>query len=184
MSLQPVTMNVETIEGGQMATSYDVSGMLASGGEFHATPTMIEVTYPGTDKPPVAIDLGDVSGVRRKGTEVTFIRSGRETALRTTGLSEAGRLESLIRHYNETKNAEEFEHQIVRLYGQGYQIVALTPKIAQLKKPKKFNYLIASLLFLLIIYPAVIYIFYYLALPEQTALVILEDTGEVVVRQT
>lgn len=166
-----------------MATNYDVSGMLASGGEFHATPSMIEVTYPGTDKPPVAIDLGEVSGVRRKGTEVTLIRSGRETALRTTALVEAGRLEALVRHYNETKNAEEFEHQLVRLYSQGYQIVAMTPKIAQLKKPKKFNYLLAALLFLLAVFPAVIYVFFYLAQPEQTALVILEDTGEVVVRQ-
>ena len=177
-------LGVEAIEGRQMATNYDVSGMLASGGEFHATPSMMEVIYPGTDKPPVAIDLGEVNGVRRKGTEVTLIRGGRETALRTTGLAEAGRLEALVRHYNETKNAEEFEHQIVRLYMQGYELVAMTPKIAQLRKPKKFNYLIASLLFLLIIYPAVIYIFYYLSLPEKTALVILEDTGEVVVRQT
>ena len=167
-----------------MNIPYDVSGVLASGGEFHATPSMIEVIYPGTDKPPVAIDLGDVSGVRRKGTEVTLIRGGRETTLRTTGLSEAGRLESLVRHYNETRNAEEFEHQIVRLYMQGYQLVALTPKIASLKKPKKFNYLIAALLTLLLIYPVLIYIYYYLSLPEQTALVILEDTGEVVVRQT
>lgn len=166
-----------------MATSYDVSGMLASGGEFHATPSMIEVTYPGTDKPPVAIDLGEVSGVRRRGTEVTLIRGGRETALRTTGLAEAGRLEALVRHFNETRNAEEFEHQIVRLYGQGYQIVALTPKIAQLKKPKKFNYFLAALLLLLLVFPGVIYVFYYLSQPEQTALVILEDSGEVVVRQ-
>ena len=167
-----------------MAISYDVSGMLASGGEFHATPSMIEVTYPGTDKPPVAIDLGEVSGVRRKGTEVTLIRGGRETALRTTGLAEAGRLESLVRHYNETRNAEEFEHQIVRLYMQGYQLVALTPKIAHLRKPKRFNFAIGALLTLLAILPGVLYVYYYLSLPEQTALVILEDTGEVVVRQT
>src|SRR5690606_15101691 len=171
------------IKGRQMTISYDVSGTLASGGEFHATPSMIEVTYPGTEKPPVAIDLGDVSGVRRRGTEVTLIRAGRETALRTTGLAEAGRRESLVRHYHETRNAEEFEHQIVRLYGQGYQIVALTPKIAQLKKPKKFNFFLAAVLSLLAILPAVFYVFYYFALPEQTALVILEDSGEVVVRQ-
>lgn len=166
-----------------MATRYDVSGMLASGGEFHATPSMIEVSYPGTEKPTVTIDLGEVSGVRRAGSEVTLIRGGRETGLRTTALVEAGRLEALVRHHIERTNAEEFEHQLVRLYSQGYQVVALTPNIAQLKKPKKFNYLIASLLFLLIIYPAVIYIFYYLSLPEKTALVILEDSGEVVVRQ-
>lgn len=166
-----------------MTISYDVSGTLASGGEFHATPSMIEVTYPGTEKPPVAIDLGDVSGVRRRGTEVTLIRAGRETGLRTTGLSEAGRLEALVRHYHETRNAEEFEHQIVRLYGQGYQVVSLTPKIAQLRKPKKFNFILAALLALLAVLPAIIYVFYYLAQPEETALVILEDTGEVVVRQ-
>ncbi len=167
-----------------MATNYDVSGMLASGGEFHATPTMIEVIYPGTDKPPVAIDLGEVSGVRRKGTEVTLIRGGRETALRTTGLSEAGRLESLVRHFNETKNAEEFEHQIVRLFTQGYQLITLTPKIAQLRKPKRLNFAIAAVLTLLGVLPGIFYVYYYLSLPEQTALVILEDTGEVVVRQT
>ena len=119
LSWQPSATRFETSEGRQMAISYDVSGTLASGGEFHATPSMIEVSYPGTDKPPVAIDLGDVSGVRRKGTEVTLIRSGRETALRTTALAEAGRLESLVRHYHEVKNAEEFEHQLVRLYTQG-----------------------------------------------------------------
>jgi hypothetical protein len=175
---------LKAIEGRQMATNYDVSGMLASGGEFHATPSMIEVVYPGTDKPPVAIDLGDVSGVRRKGTEVTLIRGGRETMLRTTGLAEAGRLESLIRHYNETRNAEEFEHQIVRLYMQGYQLVALTPKIAQLHKAKRLNFAIAALLTLLGILPGILYVLYFLSLPEQTALVILEDTGEVVVRQT
>jgi uncharacterized membrane protein YqaE (UPF0057 family) len=167
-----------------MSIPYDVSGVLASGGEFHATPSMIEVTYPGTDKPPVAIDLGDVSGVRRKGTEVTLIRGGRETTLRTTGLSEAGRLESLVRHFNETRNAEEFEHQIVRLYMQGYELVALTPKIASLKKPKKFNFILGALLTLLGIIPGILYVLYYLSLPEQTALIILEDTGEVVVRQT
>jgi hypothetical protein len=178
------TTTAVATEGRQMATNYDVSGMLASGGEFHATPSMIEVFYPGTDKPPVAIDLGDVSGVRRKGTEVTLIRGGRETTLRTTGLAEAGRLESLIRHYNETKNAEEFEHQIVRLYMQGYQLVALTPKIAQLRKPKRFNFAIAALLTILAVLPGVLYVYYYLSMPEQTALVILEDTGEVVVRQT
>ncbi|HEX5164169.1 MAG TPA: hypothetical protein VFV93_02135 [Thermomicrobiales bacterium] len=166
-----------------MATSYDVSGVLASGGEFHATPSMIEVTYPGTDKPPVAIDLGDVSGVRRRGTEVTLIRGGRETTLRTTELAAAGRLESLVRHYHETRNAEEFEHQLIRLYSQGYQIVALTPKIAQLRKPKKFNFLLAAILALLAVLPALIYVFYYFSQPEQTALVILEDSGEVVVRQ-
>ncbi len=194
-----------------MATSYDVSGMLASGGEFHATPSMIEVTYPGTDKPPVAIDIGEVSGVRRRGSEVTLIRGGRETALRTTALVEAGRLEALVRHHVEAIQAEEFEHQLIRLYTHGYQVVAMTPKIAQLRRPKKFNYLIASLLLLLavipaIIYlgdaelvqdeeltlllamipsvvPAVIYLFYFLSLSEPTALVILEDSGEVVVRQ-
>lgn len=166
-----------------MATSYDVSGMLASGGEFHATPSMIEVTYPGTDKPPVAIDIGEVSGVRRKGAEVTLIRGGRETALRTTALVEAARLEALVRHHVEAIQAEEFEHQLVRLYTQGYQVVALTPKIAQLKRPKQFSFVIATLLLLLAVFPAVIYVFYYLAMPEQTALVILEDSGEVVVRQ-
>ena len=167
-----------------MTIPYDVSGMLASGGEFHATPSMIEVTYPGTDKPPVAIDLGDVSGVRRKGTEVTLIRGGRETTLRTTGLSEAGRLESLVRHYNETRNAEEFEHQIVRLYMQGYELVALTPKIASLKKPKRLNFIVAALLTVLLVLPGILYILLFLSQPEQTALVILEDSGEVVVRQT
>jgi hypothetical protein len=166
-----------------MAISYDVSGVLASGGEFHATPSMIEVTYPGTEKPPVTIDLGEVTGVRRKGSEVTLIRGGRETGLRTTALVEAGRLEALVRHHIERTYAEEFEHQIVRLYGQGYQIVALTPNVAQLRKPKKFNFILATILALLALLPAIIYVFYYLSLPEQTALVILEDGGEVVVRQ-
>lgn len=194
-----------------MAMSYDVSGVLASGGEFHATPSMIEVSYPGTDKPPVVIDVGDISGVRRKGSEVTLIRSGRETALRTTALVEAARLEALVRHQIDAANAEEFEHQLIRLYGLGYEIVALTPRIAQLKKPRKLNYLIPSLLLLLAVVPAaiylgdaeiardeeltlllamipsvvpaIIYLFYYVSLREPTALVILEDSGEVVVRQ-
>ena len=166
-----------------MATSYDVSGMLASGGEFSATPSMIEVSYPGTDKPPVVIDLGEVSGVRRRGSEVTLIRGGRETGLRTTALVEAGRLEALVRHQIEARQAEEFEHQLVRLYSQGYQIVALTPKIAQLRKPKRFNFILGALLTLLGILPGVLYLLLFLSFPEQTALVILEDSGDVVVRQ-
>ena len=167
----------------QQATNYDVSGVLASGGEFHATPSIIEVTYPGTEKPPVVIDLGEVSGVRRRGSEVTLIRSGRETGLRTTALVEAARLEALVRHQIEAAQAEAFERELVRLYAQGYHIVALTPRIAHLKKAKRFNFILASLLFLLAVVPGVLYVFYYLSLPEQTAIVIQEQSGEVVTRQ-
>lgn len=165
-----------------MAT-YDASGTLASGGEFTATPTMIEVTYPGTDKPPVAIDLGDVSGVRRRGTEVTLIRSGRETALRTTSLAEAGRLEGVVRHEIESRRFEAFETEIVRLYSRGFVLVTTTDRMAFLRKPKRFNFVIASLLLLLFVLPGVMYVFYFWAAPEQTALVIQDDTGEVIVRQ-
>ncbi|MGH9176769.1 MAG: hypothetical protein ACRD1H_20540, partial [Vicinamibacterales bacterium] len=104
----------------QQATIYDVTGVLASGGVFHATPSIIEVNYPDTEKPPVVIDLGEVSSVRRKGSEVTLVRGGRETALRTTALIEAARLEALVRHQIEASQAEAFERELVRLYAQGY----------------------------------------------------------------
>jgi hypothetical protein len=164
-------------------TDGEVTGVLASGGEFHATATMIEVRYPEGDRPTVAIDLHEISGARRKGNEVTLVRrDGREVGLRTTALIEAGRLEALVRGSVESGQAAAFQREIVRLYAQGYRVVAMTPTTAQLVRPKKFNYFIAALLLILAVLPAIIYVFYYLSQSDQTALVTLEDGGQVVTR--
>lgn len=165
-----------------MATVVDdiATGSLTSGGTFKANPSTVTVTYPGGERPPVTIDMADITGVRRDGLEVTLIRKGnRESGLKVTTLDDASALETLVRRVVVSRQNVLFELEILRLHDQGYRLRAATTGMAQLVKPKTFNFGLATVLLLLFVLPAVIYVFYYVSLKERTALVVLESTGQV-----
>jgi hypothetical protein len=164
--------------------SRQVSGTLTSGGEFTATTNLIEVTYPSGERPPVAIDLADVTGVQRAGDQVTlFRRDGRETGLRAVSVSQAAQLELLVRDVVQAGVEADIARQIANLHAQGYRLVASRDRMAQLVRPKRISYPLAVLLFILGVLPGIAYLLYYLSQSDAHALVTIDDTGQVVVRR-
>jgi hypothetical protein len=164
--------------------SRQVSGTLTSGGEFTATTNLIEVTYPSGERDPVAIDLADVTGVQRNGDQVTLLRrDGRETGLRTVSVTQAANLELLVRDVVQASAEADFARQIANLHAQGYRLVASRERIVQMVRPKQLNFLIAVLLFILGVLPALVYLLYFLSQSDAHALVMVDETGRVVVRR-
>jgi hypothetical protein len=162
-----------------------VTGTLTSGGEFTATTNLIEVIYPDGERPPVAIDIADVSGVQRAGDQVTlFRRDGRETGLRAVSVSQAAQLELLVRDVVQASVEADFARQIANLHAQGYRMVAARERMVQMVRPKRINYLLAVLLFILGVLPGIAYLLYYLSVADAHALVTIDDTGQVVIRRT
>ena len=180
------------------------TGSLTSGGTFTANPSTVTVTYPGGERPPVTIDMADIIGVRRDGLEVSLIRKGnRESALKVTTLDDASTLETLVRRVVISRQNVLFELEILRLHDQGYRLRAATTGMAQMVKSKSFNFTIATVLLVAGVaaaiavavtasspdelapfvvagfVPAIIYVFLYLSIKEQTALVVLESSGQV-----
>ena len=181
------------------------TGSLTSGGTFTANPSTVTVSYPGGERPPVTIDMADITGVRRDGLEVTLIRKGnRESGLKVTTLDDASALETLVRRVVISRQNVLFELEVLRLHDHGFRLRAATPGMAQMVKPKTFSFTTATALLIIGVVaaalavefassttdeyspfvvlgfvPAIIYVFLYLSIREQTALVVLESTGQV-----
>lgn len=151
-------------EDGLMATR-QVTGTLTSGGTYTATINTIEVVYPGGERPPVVIDIADVTGVARDGDQVTlFRRDGRETGLRSTSVKDAADLELLVKDVVQASVAADYQREIARLHAHGFHLVAASGRMAMLVRRNPANRLLALVPVLLGALAAAAFAVYYLTL--------------------
>jgi hypothetical protein len=66
-----------------------------------------------------------------------------------------------VHQYSEAQRSAILDEHIANYVRQGYQVAARTPTTCQLIKQKRFNLLIAIILFCLAIFPFVIYMLFY-----------------------
>jgi len=79
---------------------------------------------------------------------------------------------------NEMMNEKLLNDLVAKYVKQGYRVVSQTPTSAQLVMEKKFSCLLATLLFLLTVFPFFIYLFWYLAKKEQTLYLRIQERND------
>jgi len=76
-----------------------------------------------------------------------------------------------------TQKQNVLENTIAFYVQQGYRVSSQTENTAQLVKPKKFDLFCAVFLFLILIFPFILYLLYYLAQDDKTIYIFIDDMG-------
>lgn len=83
-----------------------------------------------------------------------------------------------------TKERQEILLQEIEKYvKRGFRVVSQTETTAQLIKPKRFNFWLALILFLVFILPLIIYIFWHISRKDKTVYISVDEVGNIKIKK-
>lgn len=74
------------------------------------------------------------------------------------------------------------EQEIQSYVRRGYRVLSQTDTSAQLIKPKKFSFLLAVLLFIIMVLPFILYLLWYMASKDKTVYISVDAAGRITKR--
>jgi len=74
------------------------------------------------------------------------------------------------------------EQEVQKYVRKGYRVLSQTDTSAQLVKPKRFSFLVALVLLLLMVLPFLVYLLWYMAAKDKTIYITVDTQGRVQTR--